>query len=361
MSEAVAESGVRRRAVSTRIMGISRLPRPVGVAATALSMWSAIALAPAAAQSPTEHAVDLSGFWTNRSLTPLERANGVEGLVLSPDRANQMAHGNLWARLNREQAGPVDIREAPELGDDLNLHGHAAFWVDPGTQFAKVNGEYRSSVITEPSSGRIPWKPGGQDELERLSGEPAVGSFDDYETRPNAERCLIGRAPVMTSALYNNNYQFVQTKDHVVFVIEMAHDAKIVPIYEDQAEARRNLKPQAISQWMGDSVGWYEGNALVIETVNLSPKQRRHISPTGRVTERLMRQDEDKILYQFTVEDPSLYTQPWSGELVFNATSDRLHEYACHEGNYSIAGILRGARVQEAAGVTVDANAEVER
>ncbi len=321
----------------------------------------ATALLPAAAQSPATPSVDLSGFWTNRSLTPLERAKGVDELVLTPDAANEMAHGNLWARLNREQAGPVDISEAPEPGVDLNLHGHAAFWVDPGTQFAKVNGEYRSSVITEPSSGRIPWKPGGQDELERLSGEPAVGSFDDYETRPNAERCLIGRAPVMTSGLYNNTYQFVQTKDHVVFVIEMAHDARIVPIYEDQAEARRNLKPQAISQWMGDSVGWYEGNALVIETVNLSPQQRRHISPTGRVTERLMRQDEDKILYQFTVKDPALYTQPWSGELVFNATSDRLHEYACHEGNYSMPGILRGARVQEAAGVTVDANAEVER
>lgn len=320
----------------------------------------ATALAPAQAQVAP---VDLSGFWTNRSLTPLERSPAVDGLVLSEAAANELAYNNLWARLNREQAAEVvDVNTAPEAGaKDFGTRAHAAFWVDPGKRFGMVNGEYRSSVITMPENGRVPWRADGKAKLQELSGQPPVGSFDDFETRPNAERCLIGRAPVMTSALYNNTYQFVQTENFVMMGIEMAHDARIIPIFSDAAEARRNHKPAAIRQWMGDSVGWYEEGALVVETINMHPWARRHISPDGKVTERYTRQSDDKIFYQFIVDDPVLYTSSWGGELVFNATDERLHEYACHEGNYSIAGILRGARVQEAAGFQVESNAEVER
>jgi hypothetical protein len=152
----------------------------------------------------------------------------------------------------------------------------------------------------------------------------------------------------MMSALYNNTYQFVQTEDYVMILVEMVHDARIIPIYDSAADARANRRPVVLEQWFGDSVGWYEDGVLVVETVNIDPLQLSQssvpITKEGHIIERFSRYSDDEIFYQFTVEDSNIYSQPWTAELSFYATDDRLYEYACHEGNYSMPGILAGAR-----------------
>ena len=147
---------------------------------------------------------------------------------------------------------------------------------------------------------------------------------------------------MLNNALYNNNYQIVQTPDHVMIVAEMNHDVRIIPI-----NATRN--PNAVPKWGGDSIGHYEGNTLVVETTNVEPKQNSYIDVKGKVTERFTRASNDQIVYQYTVEDPARYTQTWKGEMPLNA-SQGPYEYACHEGNYSMFNLLNGARVFEREG-----------
>jgi hypothetical protein len=329
----------------------------------------AAALAACAAQAQTPP--DLEGFWTNQSVTKLERPNGVDKLAVTEAEAIELEKANVWNRVYREQAGRTDVNAEPEKGGaEFNTRGYNAFWIDPGRRLTKIDGQYRTSMIVEPANGKVPWKADGRQVLQQLSGKPPVGSFDGIETRPLAERCLMSFSnaggPVMLNGLYNNTYQIVQAPDHVMILVEMNHDARIIPLFKSAEEARANRKPDAIKPWMGDSVGWYEGDALVVETTNPNPWQRSMITATGRVTERFSRPpkregEADYVLYRFTVEDPALYTQPWSGEMAFYASTEPLYEYACHEGNYSMDGILAGARVQERAGGTVRDLNEVER
>jgi len=134
----------------------------------------------------------------------------------------------------------------------------------------------------------------------------------------------------------------------VMILVEMVHDARIIPIFDSPEEARANRRPVELEQWFGDSVGWYEDGELVVESVNINPIQLSQssipITKEGRVIERFSRYSDDEIFYQFTVEDSNIYSQPWTAELSFYATEDRLYEYACHEGNYAMPGILAGAR-----------------
>ena len=158
----------------------------------------------------------------------------------------------------------------------------------------------------------------------------------------------------MTNVLYNNHYQIVQAPDHVMILVEMVHDARIIPI------SRERVRPDVIKPWLGDSIGWYEGDTLVVETRNVHPMQRGYLSPKGKLTERFTRWSDTQITYEFTVEDETLYTQPWKGEMALNLSKEPLYEYACHEGNYSMPGILAGARKQEREGKIVAANADEE-
>ena len=285
-------------------------------------------------------APDIQGIWSNRSITRMERRPGIDGLVLSEEDAFEMAQSSFWLSLDRQQQNnPVTEAEAGAAA--FGSRGHNAFWVDNGSSMGKVKGEYRTSWVTEPASGRIPYKEGGA-ALRRASHLPKIGSFDGPETRPVGERCIafggiIG--PVMQNGIYNNNYQFVQTKDHVVLMSEMGHEVRIIPFADEHSN--EDLQP-----WFGDSIARYEGDTLVIETINTNPLQGSYISPTGKVTERLTRWSDDEIFYEFTVEDPAIYTQIWGGEFSFYKET-ALFEYACHEGNYSLPGILAGARRAE--------------
>jgi hypothetical protein len=153
----------------------------------------------------------------------------------------------------------------------------------------------------------------------------------------------------MIPLLYNNNYQIVQTKDAVMILVEMVHDARVIRINGQH-------KPGNIRQWMGDSIGHWEGDTLVVETVNLRREQGfRGASENVKYTERFTRIDPNQILYQFTVDDPAVWEKPWGGEVAMNATKDNIYEYACHEGNYALPGILAGAREEERAKAKAEA------
>jgi hypothetical protein len=306
---------------------------------------------------------DLQGFWSNQSVTRMERPQGVDKLKVSEAEAIELERSSIWNQVYREQAGAVNVNEPLAAGAAaFETRGYNAFWIDPGRRLSKVKGDYRTSWVVEPASGRIPWKTGGRALVQAASGKPPVGSYNGIETRPLAERCLLSFSnaggPVMQNGLYNNTYQFVQSPDHVMILVEMAHEARIIPIVSGPSEVRH--RPSEMTPWLGDSVGWYEGETLVVETVNPNPWQRGVITASGKLTERFSRWSDDQILYEFTVEDPSLYTQPWKGEMSFHKSSEPLYEYACHEGNYAMAGILGGARAQERAGQSAGENSEVE-
>ena len=303
---------------------------------------------------------DLEGTWTNASLTSLNRPARVDSLIVSPEDAQIIAASTPIAGLEGglDEAGAInDVPEA--AGEDFGTRAYNNFWVDPGSNLALIKGEYRTSYVVNPENGRVPRLQNPQYDFERRNfGSRYATGFGDSrgpEAIPNAERCLLGfgnkAGPGMMGALYNNTYQFVQTKDYVMILVEMVHDARIIPIFDSPEEAAANRRPAALEQWFGDSVGWYEGSELVVETINLHPLQLSQssvpVTKEGRIVERFSRYSDGEIFYQFTVEDSNIYSQPWTAELSFYATEDGLYEYACHEGNYSMPGILAGARTLE--------------
>ncbi len=306
----------------------------------------------------------LTGTWTNASRTSLSRPRGVEELVVSAEQAQQIVANMSIAGISAENVaqGPAVDPEtgAPPAGaQDFGLRGYNLFWTDPGATLAYVKGEFRTSLIIDPPNGQVPRKETPTWDLQRpnygaryLTG---VGDTRGPEAIPLAERCLIGfgntAGPGMMGTLYNSTYQFVQTDDYVMIAVEMAHDARIIPLFDSAEEARANTRPASHSPWFGDSRGWYEDGKLIVETVNINPLQMSEssipISPEGRIIETFERYSDTEIVYQFTVEDDHLYRQPWTAELSYHQMDGRMYEYACHEGNYAMPGILAGARIQE--------------
>ncbi|MEX0902264.1 MAG: hypothetical protein WDZ76_06005 [Pseudohongiellaceae bacterium] len=324
----------------------------------ALSLGSAVSLAQSA-EKP-----DLSGVWTNASLTGLTRPRDVDRLVVTAEEAAQIAANTSIAGLPADQIDGDAIIDpdtgAPPAGSfDFGLRGYNEFWIDPGSTLARVRGEFRSSYIIDPEDGQIPRQetPGGEFERRNFGSRyvTGIGDASGPEALPLAERCLLGfgntAGPGMMGTLYNSTYQFVQTEDYVTILVEMVHDARIIPTFDSAEEARANTRPAVLQQWLGDSRGWYEGDTLVVETINIHPEQMAQssipITEDGRIIERFSRYSETEIVYQFTVEDPHLYTRPWTAELSYHATEGPVYEYACHEGNYALPGILAGARRQE--------------
>jgi len=296
---------------------------------------------------------DLQGYWTNASITTMQRSRELAdfGLTIPFDEVARLTNNN---HQNVRQATD-DNQVQGQLPDGTDLargRGYNAFWVDPGTQFGNVRGEYRSSWITFPDDGRIPYSEQGNQ--QRRAAYEKFSGYGGPEGAPLAERCLIGfgstSGPPMNSVLYNNMYQIVQTEDYVMILVEMVHDARVIPINGDH-------RPKAIEQWMGDSIAWWDGDTLVVETVNLHPQQKARmmasLSDQGRIIEKFTRYSDQQIFYEFEVIDPVFYTESWGGEISFNSTDTKLYEYACHEGNYGLQGILGGYRRQE-----MDAEAE---
>ena len=314
------------------------------------------------AKTPWGHP-DLQGLWNVATLTPLERPDAANGkLTMSEAEVRKLEGANAARRELR--ARPSDgNRQAPPVGGDGstgaagNVGGYNNFWVDPGDTYNKVDGQYRTSMIVDPADGRIP--PTLPEAIKRnaarLRATPtsdapenvetrAPGAYDNPEQRPLGERCIMGfgsvSGPPMLSVLYNNFKQIVQTPTHVMILVEMVHDARIIPFKSTHA-------PDHIRKWMGDSIARWEGDTLVVETTNFNDKTRfRGSSDKLKVTERFSRVAEG-LLYRFTVEDPSTWARPWTAEYTWAAArpDDHLYEYACHEGNYSFEGIMKGERL----------------
>jgi hypothetical protein len=245
-------------------------------------------------------------------------------------------------------AKPSDPNEVQKAGPLPGVGNYNLFWTERGNLPVKINGEYRTSMVIDPPNGRIPpMKPGAG---RRSRFPPGVGPSDGPEGRSLGERCILSfgssAGPPMLQTMYNSTYQIVQSPGYVIFHVEMVHDARIVRIGGTHG-------PKSIRKWMGDSIGRWEGDTLVVETTNFRPEQSfRGTSENAVITERFTRTAEDQIVYSFTVNDPERFTAPWTAELAFSAYPGPVYEYACHEGNYGLPGILSGARADEAAGRT---------
>lgn len=295
----------------------------------------------------------LEGIWTNATVTTLERVLPVPFNKL---KLNKVEAGVIEQGFNgffeRDLAASDPDAPAPEAGGDVG--GYNTFWMDPGNKLMVVNGTIRSSIIVEPSDGMVPYRDETRallsDYMRGVSGEGA--RMDGPEQRPLGERCIVGfgstGGPPMLPVLYNNHYQFVQTPEHVAILVEMNHDTRIVRLDSEHL-------PEHITPWLGDSIGHWDGDTLVVETTNFHPNQsyrlaikhQFYVPQSARVTERFTRIAPEEVLYEFSVADEDAYTQPWRGEMTLRKSKGPIYEYACHEGNYSLPGILAGARYEE--------------
>ena len=224
-----------------------------------------------------------------------------------------------------------------------NIHYDDAIW-QTETYKKGVSG-LRTSLIVDPRDGRIP--PLTPEARKRAADRAARrGNPDDAaENRTNLERCLTWGAdvPPLLPAVYYANLQIIQGAGYVVVMTETIHSARIIPL-DGRPHLGRNLR-----NWIGDSRGHWEGNTLVVDTTNFTELNPFPGAQNLHVIERITRADEDTILYQFTVEDPGMWTKPWSGEVPIKKIQGQLYEYACHEANYGLENTLHGARVAEAA------------
>jgi hypothetical protein len=305
---------------------------------------------------------DLEGSWTNATITSQTRpAQYGARAVLTPQEVKQLEG---LAAQTVEAGNQNTDPNAPPPSQGVDPGGYNRGWLDPGSRVMRVGGEPRTGLLTT-ADGQVPLNKQGQRVQQGPGrnialGEAAApeqvaqqaarrgGQFDNPEGRPLGERCIIsfgrnGGPPMFGNGFYNNNYKFMQNKDEVTIMVEMVHDVRHVRLNTRQ-HAPANVRP-----WFGDSIGWYEGDTLVVETTNIPQRQAYMGSWRDlKVTERFRRVANDRLLYQFTIEDPTTWDKPWGGEYEFAALNGELHEYACHEGNYALEGILAGARAEEA-------------
>ena len=283
---------------------------------------------------------DLQGVWSYANLTPLERPTGQAGKELLTDEE--------VASVDREARVGADRRDGTPEADLARAYN--AFWYDRG----KSDG--RTSLIVDPADGRLPPLTQAAERRRAAAAQlDALHGFDSYENRPLQERCIIYHGVPPIPSGYNNTYQIFQTPGYVAIVDENIHDVRGIPL-----DGRPHLG-RGIGQWNGDSRGHWEGNTLVVETTNYSPKTVLRFPASGetvRTIERFTRVAPRTIDYRYTVTDAATYVRPWTASLpLINLPDYVIYEYACHEGNYAIANALSGARGQErTARTTVSTN-----
>ena len=281
---------------------------------------------------------DLQGTWSFATITPFERPTELgDKTVLSDQEAAE------FEKVTAARAAQDTGRQRGTAADVGRAYNDA--WYDRGT---KVVGTRQTSIVVDPPNGRVP--PMTADGQARAAARAAVrrqsGPADGPENRSLAERCLIGfnAGPPFVPSAYNNNIQIVQTRDYVMLQNEMVHDARIVPL-DGRPRASSTVRP-----WMGDSRGRWDGDTLVVETINFSEKNLyRGASPNLRLVERFSRSAQGVLTYEFTINDPATWTRPWTGRLPLEKIDEQIYEYACHEANYGMDGILKGTRAEERA------------
>jgi hypothetical protein len=345
---------------------------------TALLSVSAVAFAqtpatkvtgktPAATAAPrtVDGHPDLQGTYDIATLTPVMRPAGQNATMTA---AEAKALEGKAAQYKKQGDEKIDgNRTAPPKGGDGsqgaygNVGGYNYGWLDPGSAYNVVDGQIRTSILVDPPNGRAP--PYTAAAMKRLaenrtqtrsdsteSNDPGLekepGAYDDPERRPLGERCLLGFGstsgpPMLPDYFYNNLHKIVQTPDSVMILTEMVHDARIV---------RMNAQhlPPTIRKWLGDSVGRWEGDTLVVDTTNFTDKTRfMGATENMHIVERFKREGPRTLLYRFTIDDPATWATPFTGEMTWNETDGHIYEYACHEANYALGDILRGARERD--------------
>jgi hypothetical protein len=316
---------------------------------------------------------DLSGTYDSGTLTPLNRPTAFgDKLYMTVEEAEKVAReeqellARAAAKSDPNRDAPPEGGAAPAGAPDQqrsefgagNVGGYNAFWIDRGSDAVNVGGKFRTSIINDPPNGRQPpmTAKGMQKMMAGFASftyendgtaswldQPGPGPFDGPESLALAERCLLGfsAGPPMLPGLYNNFKRIVQTDTHVAILMEMVHDARIVRLDS------QHISPDQ-RKWLGDSIAKWEGDTLVIDTTNFREETGLYGGDENlHLTERFTRQADGNLLYSFTVDDPTAWTKSWSGEYVWKASPERPYEYACHEGNYAMGNILRGARMLE--------------
>jgi hypothetical protein len=347
----------------------------VALAAPLSAAWAAPAkTAPVAAKAEVDPSIsppgwkapknvmgqpDISGYWTNATMTPLTRNPKLTDKLVVPDK-DAKGLERAFAEALAEADRPTDQKKGPGKVTDKDsaeaklvairpdfaaaggdVGGYNTFWIDPGAHMMRVNGEYRSSIITTANGLPPARKPGAA---------PAYGGYrdvyDSYENRALGERCIMGfgrnsTPPMLSNGYYNNDYFITQSPDAVVIQVEMIHDVRVIRL-------KGGHIPESVRPFMGDSIGRFEGNTLVVETTNF-PESDAFIGSWKhlKITERFTRISPTRVNYQFQAEDPDTWDKPWGGEYDFAPLKGIVYEYACHEGNYALPAILAGARRKE--------------
>jgi hypothetical protein len=270
---------------------------------------------------------DLQGTWDFAQLTPFERPGNFAGKSsLTDEEAEEFAQ-------QRIETGNKDKRDGGAAADVERAYND--FWWDFGKRIAK-----QTSLVVDPPDGRVP--PLTAEAQKRAADRR--GKYDNPEERPLAERCVLGfnSGPPMVPSAYNNNMQLVQTRDHVLILNEMIHSARIVAL------GGRPHAPASIRSLTGDSVGRWEGDTLVVDTTNFSHDAGfRGATANMHLVERFTRVDADTLRYEFTVDDPATWTGKWSASIPMTRSDELIYEYACHESNYGLEGVLKGARYED--------------
>ena len=286
---------------------------------------------------------NLEGVYSFSTITPLQRPDALAGKTTLNEEEAAAFETSENTRLNRDLFDP--IKGQPSAGYAPRAEGgvlsYNEFWYERGNRLTK---DKRTSLIYDPADGKIPLTEAARRRVAQRTQVSNSGWGDSYEDRPLADRCLIGfnSGPPMVPGAYNNNMQIVQAPGYVVIINEMVHNARIIP-----TDGRPHTR---LRQWSGDSRGRWDGDTLVVETINF----RRETSLQGstgdtRLVERFTRVDAETIRYEFTVSDPSSYIRPWTAMVPLVRMREPLFEYACHEGNYALPNILAGARAKEKA------------
>jgi hypothetical protein len=278
---------------------------------------------------------DLQGIWTNATITPFERPKELAGKAFFTQQEAVDYERRVLQQSNRDQRSTNAEADVAGAYND--------FWFDRGS---KVVPTLRTSLVIDPPDGRVPPLTVEAQKAAAARGEVSSRLPAGPEDMGLPVRCLLWptAGPPMLPGAYNNNYRILQTPGSVMILVEMIHDVRIIPL-----DGRPHL-PATIRQWMGDPRGHWEGDTLVVDTTNFTNKTHfRGADENLHLVERFTRTGPDTILYQFTVDDPTAFTKSWTGEAPFRRAEGQIYEYACHEGNYAMTNMLRGARAQEKA------------
>ena len=288
---------------------------------------------------------DISGTFTFRTLTPFQRPQQFADQDTLDEETAAAFEASERTRQNRDlfdpEAGARSAGYQPRA--EGGVLSYNEFWYERGIDLTDDN---RTSLIVDPPDGRLPPRVRRERPAEQLTDDwRNARRYESHTSRSLMDRCIMGfnAGPPMSSAAYNNNVMIVQTPDHVVILNEMVHNARIIPI-------DRDYHSPSFKQFSGISSGHWEGETFVVETTNFRGGESRGTSPNKHLVERFTRVNSDRVAYEYTITDPTVYTAPYSVMMPFRRTDGPLFEYACHEGNIGLAGILAGARQLELEG-----------